>query len=482
MAPRASAPFSDRGGAKENASFAYLCGCDGAHSAVREGLGLGFVGGTYEHVYYVADVRLEDDPGDDAFIRLGAQAFALMMPVRSSGMKRLIGIAPDRPAGAAPLTFEDVRPLAEGLMKVKVASVNWFSTYHVHHRVATRFRVDRCFVAGDAAHVHSPTGGQGMNTGVADAVNLSWKLAHALRAAPSEGLLDTYESERIAFARRLVATTDRAFRVIVDDGWRGRLMRTWIAPRLLPLLLRLPAARREIFARLSQIGVAYRASALGEGRAGAVRGGDRLPWVASGAGGNFDALRSLDWQVHVYGESEPAFAAAAREMGLAIRAFPWSERGARGGARARRRLPHPPRRLCGACAAPPGCCRRARFSRTRRGSRVRPARCARAAAGGLTRAARQLSRPVKAMRIIFVAPGVPNGTPATITTRSPSTDMVSRLANLQARAVMSSMSLASLVATACTPHTSDSRRAVSRLGGQRQHGRGRPLAREPQRR
>ena len=96
-------------------------------------------------------------------------------------------------------------------MGIDVERVNWFSTYRVHHRVASHFRKGRAFLLGDAAHVHSPVGGQGMNTGIGDAVNLAWKLADVVQGRAQAGLLDSYEPERIAFARRLVATTDRAF-------------------------------------------------------------------------------------------------------------------------------------------------------------------------------------------------------------------------------------------------------------------------------
>ena len=102
-------------------------------------------------------------------------------------------------------------------LKVTIEKTNWFSTYHVHHRVAHRFRAGRAFLLGDAAHIHSPAGGQGMNTGIGDAINLAWKLKAALDGAP-DVLLDSYETERIAFARRLVKTTDQAFTVATADG------------------------------------------------------------------------------------------------------------------------------------------------------------------------------------------------------------------------------------------------------------------------
>ena len=107
-------------------------------------------------------------------------------------------------------------------MKVKIEQVNWFSTYRVHHRVADHFRTGRAFLLGDAAHVHSPAGGQGMNTGIGDAINLAWKLAAVLSGGAEAKLLDSYETERIAFARKLVATTDRVFSFRHGRGAHGR--------------------------------------------------------------------------------------------------------------------------------------------------------------------------------------------------------------------------------------------------------------------
>src|SRR5207249_9237714 len=164
-------------------------------------------------------------------------------------------------------------------IRVDVERVNWFSTYRVHHRVAARFRRGRAFVLGDAAHIHSPVGGQGMNTGIGDAVNLAWKLAAVLHGRADEALLDSYEPERIAFARRLVATTDRAFTGVTSRGAIARLVRLDLVPLLIPPLFELATVRRFIFRTVSQTSVNYRGSSLSEGRAGAVHGGDRLPWV-----------------------------------------------------------------------------------------------------------------------------------------------------------------------------------------------------------
>ena len=180
------------------------------------------------------------------------------------------------------MTFDDVTGRAIEHMRLTIAKVNWFSTYRVHHRVADRFREGRAFLLGDAAHIHSPVGGQGMNTGIGDAVNLAWKLAAVLNEAPADSLLDTYEAERIGFARRLVATTDRVFTLVTKRGALAQRVRTTVIPLLLSWLLRLPPFRRFAFRTVSQIGIEYRKSPLSAGAAGSVRGGDRLPWVETG--------------------------------------------------------------------------------------------------------------------------------------------------------------------------------------------------------
>src|ERR1700740_1547345 len=119
-------------------------------------------------------------------------------------------------------------------MKVAITQVNWFSTYHVHHRLTQHFRKGRAFLIGDAAHIHSPAGGQGMNTGIGDAINLAWKLAAVVKGRASDSLLDSYEAERIGFAARLGATSDRVFSLATAEGRIADILRTRIAPVLFP--------------------------------------------------------------------------------------------------------------------------------------------------------------------------------------------------------------------------------------------------------
>ena len=315
----------DKAGRQEICDVAYLCGCDGAHSRVRRSLNIDFPGGAYSQLFYVADVKIEGDFRRDLIGHLGANSLALMFPVRRSGMQRLIGIVPLDLSGRTDLTFQDIRPSAEPLLHVHVTEVNWFSTYQVHHRVAEHFRIGRCFIAGDAAHIHSPAGGQGMNTGIGDAVNLSWKLADVLQHRAPASILDSYGSERMMFARKLVASTDKAFQAMVGQGKASRLLRVFVIPNLMPFLTSFSAVRRKMFKIVSQILVNYRKSSLSVGKAGDVRGGDRLPWVESGAGGNFAALRSLRWQLHVYGKLGLSLSDAATALDLPVQVFAWSD-------------------------------------------------------------------------------------------------------------------------------------------------------------
>jgi 2-polyprenyl-6-methoxyphenol hydroxylase-like FAD-dependent oxidoreductase len=331
------ADFEDRGGdirvtlrkagTEETGCYAYLAGCDGARSRVREVLGAGFPGGTYAHLFYVADVEAAGLPmNGELHVDLDDADFLAVFPLQQTGRARLIGTVRDDAAkDHEHLKFEDVQGRAIRNFRIEVKKVNWFSTYRVHHRVAQQFRKGRAFLLGDAAHIHSPVGGQGMNTGIGDAVNLAWKLAASLKDPRRAPLLDSYEPERIAFARRLVATTDRAFTAVTSGTVFARFVRTKAIPALAPGLVRVPAIRRFAFRTVSQIGVNYRDSPLSRGEAGKLHGGDRLPWVKVGRGeqDNFAALASMDWQLHVYGDPAPGLQALAVGRKIPLQIFPW---------------------------------------------------------------------------------------------------------------------------------------------------------------
>ena len=248
------------------------------------GAGDRFPGGTYDHLFYVADVEARGAAmNGELHVALDTSDFLAVFPLKEDGHARLIGTVR---AGAEHLqenlSWSDVSTRVIEWMRIDVERVNWFSTYRVHHRVADRFRKGRAFLLGDAAHIHSPVGGQGMNTGIGDAVNLAWKLAAVLNGRADRSLLDTYEPERIAFARRLVATTDRAFTGVTSDGAIARRVRLHVVPAVVPMIFGFAVTRRFMFRTISQTAVNYRGSRLSEGRAGTVHGGDRLPWVAPG--------------------------------------------------------------------------------------------------------------------------------------------------------------------------------------------------------
>jgi 2-polyprenyl-6-methoxyphenol hydroxylase-like FAD-dependent oxidoreductase len=315
-------------GSEEVCEAAYLAGCDGASSVVRGQLGIGFPGGTYTGLFYVADIVASGEAVDgDLKVDIEDADFIVLFPLEGQGHVRLVGTVRDLPEGdPAKLSFDAVKGKAIEHLRLDIERVNWFSSYRVHHRVALRFRDKRAFLLGDAAHIHSPVGGQGMNTGIGDSVNLAWKIAAVLKDKASETLLDTYEAERIRFAQRLVATTDRAFTIVTSRGGVAAFVRTRIVPLVVPLLFRLGAMRRLLFRTVSQTQVSYRESPLSTGTAGKVHGGDRLPWVELGSGeDNFAPLTSLSWQVHVYGEVRRGVSEACAELRLPLHVFAWQK-------------------------------------------------------------------------------------------------------------------------------------------------------------
>ena len=284
---------------------------------VREQIGANFPGGTYEQSFYVADVTaIAIDHRDEFYFFLRPRDFLLVLPLPQRNRFRLIGVVP-REIQKDQLTYNDLSPFVAGETPLHVTECHWFSTYRVHHRVTSKFRVGRAFLLGDAAHIHSPAGGQGMNTGISDAFNLGWKLARVTRGAP-DALLDTYATERHAFAEKLVATTDRVFTRMVGRSLLSRLIRTVIAPKIIPFLMQMDFFRKFAFRTVSQLIVDYRGSALSRGETGNLKGGDRLPWV----GNNFLALQSMTWQVHSYGPAHPDLVAYCSQKNLPLIVFP----------------------------------------------------------------------------------------------------------------------------------------------------------------
>lgn len=281
-----SATLREADGTRRVITASWVAGCDGAQSFVRSACGIDYPGAPYEHVFYVADTIARGDMVErEVNVYLWRKGFHLFFPLRGEHHWRLAGIVPAALRGREGLCFEDVLPSirAEAGEGLRFESCHWFSTYRIHHRRAASLRERRCFLLGDAAHIHSPVGAQGMNTGLQDAYNLAWKLALVVHGHAAPSLLDSYEAERLPVAKRLLATTDRMFTLVVAEGWFARLLRTRLLARLAAIAMRRGAIRRQAFRAISQIGVRYAGSPLSRNAEvwpkGAPQPGERFPWL-----------------------------------------------------------------------------------------------------------------------------------------------------------------------------------------------------------
>jgi len=281
---------------------AYVAGCDGGKSTIRELCGIGFPGAPYEHVFFVADTEATGAMvPEELNVYLWRDGFHLFFPMHGTNRWRVIGILPKHMRGRDDLTFEELEPeiQREAGATLRFEACSWFSTYRIHHRCAERFQDGRCFLLGDAAHVHSPMGGQGMNTGLQDAYNLAWKLALVVRGQAEPGLLESYGEERRQVAQRLLGTTDRAFMLLVSDHRVAGFFRTRVVARLAAFAMTKARARKLAFRTLSQTGVRYPQSRLSATLSdlpdGAPRAGDRFPWLTFDVGSSSrDLFATLD--------------------------------------------------------------------------------------------------------------------------------------------------------------------------------------------
>jgi 4,5-epoxidase len=272
------------GGREERTVCDYLVSCEGAHSLVRKQAGLTFAGKTYPLVFFMADVAMDWSVDDNAtHVWLHPEGSCAAMPFRETGRWRLfVEMTRQADQHHGDITLDDIRGLlAEraGDRETKITDPRWISEFRIHCRMVDHYRSGRVFVAGDAAHIHSPTGGQGIATGIQDAVNLAWKLGRVLHGAP-DSLLDTYEEERLPKAAEVLNETNRITTVMFAPTWYKRLLRDYF---LLPVL-NLRWTQRKMFAKLAQLHVNYRGSRLSQHQPGGVRtrirAGDRAPDVA----------------------------------------------------------------------------------------------------------------------------------------------------------------------------------------------------------
>ncbi|MBW3598817.1 MAG: FAD-dependent monooxygenase [Planctomycetes bacterium] len=297
-------------GAEADVHAAYLVGCDGAHSTVRHQLNLGFEGHPYEERFLLADLRLRWPLAqDEAHLLLTDRGPVAAIPLPEPDCWRLIdatGASEDDAPDAVAARFGDLLHKA-ALEDASIEGAMWASAFRIHRRATDRLRVGRCFLAGDAAHIHSPVGGQGMNIGIQDACNLAWKLALVIAGVAPESLLDSYEQERLPVARSTLRGTHWATRLVVLRNPLARAIRN----RLASWLTKPALVRRRLTRELSELGVHYRGSpVVAEDRTGAWAGprpGERIPDVdlasPTGAVRLFDLLRGTKHVLLCFEES-----------------------------------------------------------------------------------------------------------------------------------------------------------------------------------
>ncbi len=274
-----------RDGRTEQLHARYLVGCDGAKSAVRRSAGIPFKGGAYPQTFALADLEVDGLDRDAAHAFLGQVGIVLFFPLGRPASWRMLAMHPSLKGRREPArpSLEELQALADAMTggSVRLYDPVWRTYFGLQHRHAARYRAGRVFLAGDAAHVHSPAGAQGMNTGIQDAWNLGWKLALVSRGVADQTLLDSYDGERRPVGGFVVRFTDRAFSVATSTNPLLRALRTRLVPWVLPLGLRLDRALADGFRTIAQLNIGYRDSpAVEEGHPGLRRGpkaGDRLP-------------------------------------------------------------------------------------------------------------------------------------------------------------------------------------------------------------
>ncbi|MBS1852418.1 MAG: FAD-dependent monooxygenase [Acidobacteria bacterium] len=250
-------------GAVEEVHGSWLVGCDGAHSSIRHRLGMEFPGNTSPSHFILADVHLKGLEGPPRIhICWHAEGVLALFPLSATRYRVIADVGESPAASAGPnLSFEEIQGIVDrrGPSGIRLSDPVWISAFSINERMISNYRAGRVFLAGDAAHVHSPAGGQGMNTGMQDAFNLAWKLALvAPGLCPPEPLLSSYSAERSMVARTILAATGKATAVAVWQGGVAQSVRNHIAAWLLGLT----PVRRSMSNVLSELSVGYPQSPL----------------------------------------------------------------------------------------------------------------------------------------------------------------------------------------------------------------------------
>jgi 2-polyprenyl-6-methoxyphenol hydroxylase-like FAD-dependent oxidoreductase len=279
---RAVLEYEHEGGLREVVASSWLVGADGGHSTVRSLVGERLEGEFKGERFLMGDVDARYELDHASFHMFFSPRFSpgMLFPMVGRRARVIVEIGDADRGRAASLEWLQQVADERGL-NVELTSAHWLTTFETHHAQVPQYRVGRVFLAGDAAHVHSPAGGQGMNTGMQDAFNLGWKLALATRAgnelATSGALLDSYHAERHPVAAHVISLTTAMTRV---GTARSRLERE-VRNELMKLVSKIPAARARIVDELEEVAVGYRGSPIVvDGRHGPVQAGDAAPDVA----------------------------------------------------------------------------------------------------------------------------------------------------------------------------------------------------------
>ncbi len=273
---------------EEKLTTKYIIGCDGAKSVVRHSFNFSFKGGTYENKFYVADTVLKWDKNPNTLVLCPSRKnFCGFFPMGGSNSHRIVGSIPKNLIDKEDINFADMESAIKEAVAfpLEIEKMNWFSIYKLHHRSVQKFNDGNCFLAGDAAHIHSPAGGQGMNTGLQDAYNLTWKLSLVIKGITNEKLLDTYNEERLPFAKWLLKFTDRAFSIMTSTNLFVSWLRNTVIPLFVKFFLGKPFVKSRIFNTISQLQWAYKNCSLSKNSSSQklkFNAGDRLPYILLG--------------------------------------------------------------------------------------------------------------------------------------------------------------------------------------------------------
>jgi len=263
----------------------WVIGADGANSAVRTLTSISFEGKSYPGQFFLADVQVRDADNRRVHFFFSKKGFLGVFPYGSDGRYRLMGPLPAKSRFQAenPIQYADIKPLVDKAMgfELPLERCLWISRFYLHKRIAAPFTRQRCFLIGDAAHIHSPIGGQGMNGGMQDAANLAWKLAGVVSGRMDTRLLHTYEEERMPVAKATLQDTDRAFGWIRSIPFFATSLSDSLFVWTIRYVGRKPRLLKRMFDRLAQLSIHYRKATLAVHYATGrhIQAGDRLPFL-----------------------------------------------------------------------------------------------------------------------------------------------------------------------------------------------------------